>query len=251
MKKEKINSLKEKAKKLRKEVLTLAYKKGDGHLGGSFSEIEILVSLYEEVLTNNDKFILSKGHSCYPLYILLSSKGYKPKIIGHPEIDEKNDIFCTTGSLGHGLPIGVGMALARKLNSKKGKIYILMGDGEIQEGTTWESSLIAVHNKLDNLVVIIDKNNLQALDYTSNVLLIKNFKEIFQQLGYYVLEIDGHSFPETIKALKTKVLNRPLLIIANTIKGKGVSFMENDPKWHARQISSEEFRLAYKELDNK
>jgi transketolase len=249
MNKTEIKKLEQKARKLRRDVLGLALEKGDGHLGGSFSEIEILISLYQKILRDIDKFILSKGHSCYPLYILLQEKGFQPKISGHPDIDEKNGIWCTTGSLGHGLPIGVGMALSRKLMNKKGKIYVLLGDGEIQEGTTWESSLIATHHKLDNLVVIIDKNNLQALDSIKNVLYLKNFKEIFQELGYYVIEINGHSFPEIIKALKTKVSGKPILIIANTIKGKGVSFMENDPKWHARQISLEEFKMAYKELD--
>ncbi|MGE4554832.1 MAG: transketolase [Candidatus Paceibacterota bacterium] len=249
MNKTEIKKLEQKARKLRRDVLDLALEKGDGHLGGSFSEIEILISLYQKILRDIDKFILSKGHSCYPLYILLQEKGFQPKISGHPDIDEKNGIWCTTGSLGHGLPIGVGMALSRKLMNKKGKIYVLLGDGEIQEGTTWESSLIATHHKLDNLVVIIDKNNLQALDSIKNVLYLKNFKEIFQELGYYVIEINGHSFPEIIKALKTKVSGKPILIIANTIKGKGVSFMENDPKWHARQISLEEFKMAYKELD--
>lgn len=251
MNKKREKFLEEKAKELRKNVLKLALEKGDGHLGGSFSIIEILISLSEEVLNKEDKFILSKGHSCYPLYILLREKGYKPKISGHPEIDEKNGIWCTTGSLGHGLPIGVGMALARKLKPTKGRIYVLMGDGEVQEGTTWEASLIACHHKLDNLTVIIDKNNLQALDSVKNILYLKNLKRVFQELGYYVLEIDGHSISQITKALKIKAHQKPVLIIAKTIKGKGVSFMENDPKWHARQISLEEFQMASKELESK
>jgi transketolase len=249
MLKREINELKEKAKKLRRDVLDLALQKGDGHLGGSFSEIEILISLYYKILTKNDKFILSKGHACYPLYIILQEKGLQPKILGHPDIDIENGIYCTTGSLGHGLSIAVGMALARKFIKRKGRIYVLLGDGELQEGTTWEASLTAVHHKLNNLVVIIDKNNLQALESVKNVVSFKNLKKVLQEIGYDVVEINGHSFPAIIKSLKKKILGKPLLIIANTIKGKGVSFMENDPKWHARQAILEEVKNAYKELE--
>lgn len=249
MEAEKINKLREKAKKLRRDVLDLALETGEGHLGGSFSEIEILISLYSKILKDDDKFILSKGHACYPLYILLREKGYNPKISGHPDIDEENGLYCTTGSLGHGLPIGVGMALARKILGKKGRIYVLIGDGEIQEGTTWESSLIAVHYKLDNLTVIIDHNKLQALGLIDNIVALGNLKNKFKEFGYNVLEINGHSFPEIIKALKEKPYGKPQMIIAHTIKGKGVSYMENDPKWHARKVTLDEVKEAYKELE--
>ncbi|MDO8435960.1 MAG: transketolase [bacterium] len=250
MEEEEINKLKEKAKKLKRDVLDLSLEMGgDGHLGGSFSEIEILISLYDRIIKDDDKFILSKGHACYPFYILLREKGYNPKISGHPDIDEENGIYCTTGSLGHGLPIGVGMALARKILGKKGRIYILMGDGECQEGTTWESSLIASHHKLDNLTVIIDHNKLQALEPIDNVVSLGNLKNKFRELGYDVLEIDGHSFPEIIKALKEESCGAPKMIIAHTIKGKGVSYMENDPKWHARKVILDEVKEAYKELE--
>lgn len=247
---EEINQLKERAKKLRRNVLDLALEMGgDGHLGGSFSEIEILISLYDRIMKDDDKFILSKGHACYPLYILLREKGYNPKISGHPDIDEKNGICCTTGSLGHGLPIGVGMALARKILNKKGRIYVLMGDGEIEEGTTWESSLLAVHHQLDNLTVIIDHNKLQALEPLANIVSYGNLKNKFEEIGYSVLEIDGHSFPEIIEALEEKSETKPRMIIAHTIKGKGVSYMENDPKWHGRKVTLEEVKEAYKELE--
>lgn len=248
MERKEIEKLKNKAKKLRRQVLNLALKKGDGHLGGSFSEIEILISLYKKVMKKEDTFILSKGHACYPLYLILQEKGYSPKVCGHPEIDQKNGISCTTGSLGHGLPIAVGMALAKKILKKNGRVYVLMGDGEIQEGTTWESSLVAVHHKLDNLIVIIDYNKLQALEPLKKVVSFKNLKSLFKEIGYKVLEIDGHSFSEIIKALNAKTSNRPLMIIANTIKGKGVSFMENNPKWHARRAVFEEVKGAFEEL---
>ena len=245
-----ISKLKEKAKKLRRDVLNLALETGgEGHLGGSFSEIEILISLYDRIMKDDDKFILSKGHACYPLYVLLRQKGYNPKISGHPDIDEENGICCTTGSLGHGLPIGVGMALARKILGKKGRIYVLMGDGEIEEGTTWESSLIAFHHRLDNLTVIIDHNKIQALEPINKILSLGNLKKKFKEFGYNVLEIDGHAFPEIIKALKEKPKKSPQMIIAHTIKGKGVSYMENDPSWHARKVVLYEVKEAYKQLE--
>jgi len=250
MEQEEINKFKVKAKKLRKDVLDLALETGgDGHLGGSFSEIEVLIALYEKIMADDDKFILSKGHACYPLYILLRERGYDPKISGHPDIDEANGICCTTGSLGHGLPIGVGMAMARKLLGKPGRIYVLMGDGEIQEGTTWESSLIAIRHKLDNLTVIIDHNKLQALEPLKNIISFDSLKDKFKEIGYDALEVDGHSFPEIIEAFKEKPKGKPQMVVAHTTKGKGVSYMENDPKWHGRKVISEEVKDAYKELE--
>jgi transketolase len=249
MEEKNIQKLKERAKELRKSVLDLTLETGEGHLGGNFSEIEILISLYDETITDNDKFILSKGHACYPLYILLREKGNNPTISEHPSIDEENGICCTTGSLGHGLPIGVGMALARKLSKKDGKIYVLMGDSELQEGTTWEASLIASHYRLDNLVVIVDYNKLQALGAIDDILSLGDLTKKFKEFGFNVSRIDGHSFPEIINSLKEKIKEKPRMIIADTIKGKGVSFMENDPKWHARKASADDIKKARRELD--
>lgn len=250
MEMEEIKKFRERAKKLRRDVLCLSLEKGgDGHLGGSFSEIELLISLYDKIMEVNDKFILSKGHACYPLYVLLREKGYNPKISGHPDIDEKNGICCTTGSLGHGLPIAAGMALARKQLKRKGRIYVLMGDGELQEGTTWETSLLAVHHKLDNLTVIVDHNKLQALEPTVNVVSMGSLKNKFEEIGYDVLETEGHSFPEIIKVLQEKPRGKPQMIIAHTIKGKGVSFLENVPKWHGRKVILDEIKEAFKELE--
>ncbi len=241
--------LEEKALELRKKVLDLSLETGDAHLGGSFSEIEILISIYE-ILKEDDKFILSKGHACFPHFILLREKGYSPKIMGHPEIDIKNKIYCTTGSLGHGLPIGVGMALARKLKNKKGRIYILMSDGECQEGTTWESSLIASHHKLDNLIVILDYNKIQALDKIENILSLNNLRKKFESFGWYVTEVDGHNFSDLVSALQLKI-NKPHMIVAHTTKGKGVSFIENNPEWHSKRPTPERLNPAYEELNLK
>lgn len=242
-------NLENKARQIRREVLNIALEEGEAHLGGSFSEIEILISLYDYALEKEDKFILSKGHACYPLYILLREKGFNPRIQTHPDLDEKNGIYATTGSLGHGLPMAVGMAIARKKLNKNGDIYVLISDGECQTGTTWESALIASKYKLDNLKVIVDYNKLQALDLISKVLPLENLKYKFEAFNWYVEEIDGHEFKEIIPALKKREKDKPYIIIANTIKGKGVSYMENNPQWHGKRVTSERVAKAYEELN--
>jgi len=237
------------ANELRKKVLDLVAQTGEGHLGGSFSEIEILISLYDIILEEEDQFILSKGHAYLPLYLLLKERGHNPQLTVHPDKDPQNGIPITTGSLGHGLPIAVGMALARKILNKKGKIYVLMGDGECQEGTIWESLLIASHHKLDNLIVIVDNNKFQSLDKLDNVCSLGNLRKKFEAFDWQVEEINGHSIKEVIFSLKEPCLGKPKIIIANTIKGKGVGFMENNAQWHAKIPTPEELNLAYKELE--
>lgn len=240
------NDLSKKAKELRRNVLKLASETGEAHIGGSFSQIEILVSLYDEVLKDQDKFILSKGHAYAPLYLLLKEKGYNPHFSGHPDIDVENGICCTTGSLGHGLPIGTGMAFARKLKGQKGRIYVLMSDGECQEGTTWEASDIASQYKLSNLITIVDYNEIQALSRVEDV-SPANFMNKFNAFGWYVDEVDGHNFQQLISTLKKEV-EKPHMIIAHTTKGKGVSYMENDSSWHAKPPTEEQLKQAYEEL---
>ncbi len=232
---------------LRIKVLDLSLETGLAHIGGSFSMIELLVSLYDDILKEDDKFILSKGHACLPYYLLLREKGYNPHLSGHPEIDIKNGIPCTTGSLGHGLPISVGMAMARKFKDHPGRIYVMMSDGECQEGTTWESSLIASRHKLNNLTAIIDYNKIQATDWVNNVLPLGDLGKKFEAFGWHHIEIDGHNQYEISSALKTET-DQPYAIIANTIKGKGVSYMENDPAWHAKKPTPERLQKAYNEL---
>lgn len=244
-----INELEEKAKKLRKDVLDLAVKTGEAHLGGALSEIEILLSLYSYILKPEDKFILSKGHSCFPYYLLLREKGYNPTISGHPDIDEQHGIYCTSGSLGHGLPLAAGIAFAKKLKEESGQIYVLLGDGECQEGTIWETSLIASKYKLNNLTAIIDYNRIQGSECIEKVLpLPQNLKVTFENLGWNTLEVNGHDFKEIISALNERSAENPKMIIANTIKGKGISFMENNPKWHGGVPKGEELDKAYEEL---
>lgn len=244
-----MGELEEKAKQLRKQVLELGMSEKKAHYGGSFSVVEILIALHERVLKPEDKFILSKGHAYPTLCLLLRNCGLNPCVAVHPDMDISNKIFCTTGSLGHGLPQGIGMALARKMQNKPGKIYVITGDGECEEGTTWESALIAPRFKLNNLVWIVDRNTLQALDKIENVLPLGNLAEKIKTFGWNVLEVDGHSFPELLEAFEKTAEDRPTAIIAHTKKGKGISYMENEPKWHTRLPNEEELKQAYKELE--
>ena len=245
-----IEKLKKKALSLRKKTFFKFIEKGEAHLGGSFSMIEILLTIYENFLKKNDKFILSKAHASFPLCILLREKGFDTKIKTHLEIDEKNGISCTTGSLGHGLPIATGMAFARKKLNKKGKIFVLVSDGECQEGTTWESLLIASKHKLDNLIIIVDYNKLQALNKLKDALPLDNLTAKFKAFNCNCIEIkDGHNFKSLIKGFKQiKKIGKPNVIIANTIKGKGIKEFENDTIWHARQLKGEEIKIGKKRL---
>jgi transketolase len=239
-----------KAKKLRQDTFLAFIKKGEAHLGGSFSMIETLLTLYEVVMKKNDKFILSKAHASYPLCILLRAKGLNPELTTHLELDAKNGINCTTGSLGHGLPISTGMALARKKQKISGTIYVMMSDGECQEGTTWESLLIASKHKLDNLVVIIDYNKIQALSRLKDVLPLENLPNKFKAFNWNCIEVkDGHSFKSLISSFKKKnKKGKPLAVIVNTIKGKGIKEFENDPVWHARKITEKDIEIGKKKL---
>jgi len=245
-----LNSLKLKAKKLRKKVFNAFIEKKEAHLGGSFSMIEILIAIYEIFLNKSDKFILSKSHASFPLVLLLIEKGFKPKLTTHLEIDEKNGIYCTTGSLGHGLPIATGMAFARKKINKKGKIYVLISDGECQEGTTWESLLIASKHKLDNLVILIDYNKIQALSKLDEALPLANLNKKIKSFNCNCFNVsNGHSFNSIINSLKKiKKNKKPNVFIFNTIKGKGIKEFENDPVWHARKLNEKEIILGKKRL---
>jgi transketolase len=242
--------LKKKAKKLRQDTFLAFIEKGEAHLGGSFSMIETLIALYEIILKKNDKFILSKSHSSFPLCLLLKEKGLNPKITTHLEIDTKNGIYCTTGSLGHGLPIATGMAFARKIKNIKGKIYVMLSDGECQEGTTWESLLIASKHKLDNLILLIDYNKIQALSKLKDALPLHDLTKKFKSFNCNCINIkNGHSFKSIISSLKKKnIKNKPTVIIINTIKGKGIKEFENDPVWHARKLAGHEKEIGKKRL---
>ena len=227
----------QKAIELRKDTFNAFIKKGEAHLGGSFSLIEILITLFFKILKKNDKFILSKSHASFPLCIILKNKGFNPKLTTHLEIDKKNGIHCTTGSLGHGFPIAAGMAFAKKKLKKKGKIFVLISDGECQEGTTWETMLISSKHKLDNLFLIIDYNKIQALSKLDDALPLHNLSKKIKSFNWNCVEVkNGHSFNELITKFTRKFKNNlPTAFIVNTTKGKGIKKFENDPSWHARK----------------
>ena len=239
-----------KARKLRQDTFLAFIKKGEAHLGGSFSIIEILLTLYEIIMKKNDKFILSKAHASFPLCLLLKKKGLKPRLTTHLEIDTKNGIHCTTGSLGHGLPIAAGMAFSRKQQKIPGKVYVMISDGECQEGTTWESLLIGSKHKLDNLVVLVDYNKIQALSKLKDALPLGDLCTKFKAFNWNCIEVkDGHSFKSLITSFKRKnKKGKPLAIIINTIKAKGIKEFENDPVWHARKLQGKEIEIGKKKL---
>ena len=239
-----------KAKELRQQTFNAFVEHGEAHLGGSFSMIEMLLALYESVLQEEDKFILSKAHASFPLCLLLRQKGFNTKISTHLELDPANGIHCTTGSLGHGLPIATGMAMARKRLNHPGRIYVMISDGECQEGTTWESLLIGAAHALDNLIVLVDYNKIQALTTLNEALPLDNLSAKFKAFNWECEEImDGHSFDQLVPALKkTSSISKPRVLIAHTVKGRGIRAFENDPAWHARKIKGEDLQIGIEEL---
>ena len=266
-----MNSL-ELAKKIRIESLKMVNRINGSHIGSAFSMVDILSVLYTDILCvdcknpnliNRDRFILSKGHACSSLYACLGLKGFfstsKLETYGKNDSNLMNHVShkvpgveFSTGSLGHGLPFGLGKALALKTNNINSNVYVLIGDGELAEGSNFESILIAAHHNLDNLVLIIDHNNLQSLTTVDNTLKLKPFKEKFESFGWNYMEVDGHNhndLKQIFKSLK-KIKKQPSVIIANTIKGKGVSFMENKVEWHYKAPNDEELITAIKEVED-
>jgi transketolase len=236
------------SKQIRRDALMLSKANGGYHYGGTFSTIEILIALYDNVLNIDDKFILSKGHACWGYYVLLRELGLNPSLEGHPHLDEANGVDYTTGSEGHGFPAGVGMAFAKKKLGKKGRVYVLMGDGECQEGTTWESLLLAAHHKLNNLTVIVDSNKIQGSGFVNDILPLPDMLTIAHACNWSTLEADGHDVDDLKRDLVIQPISGPLLIVANTIKGKGVDFMENKPEWHSKWPNPTEEAEILKQL---
>ena len=267
---EQINYLDLTSKKLRRRILNVAMGKG-GHIGGSFSAVDIILTLYKNVLNidledpkwpERDRFILSKGHCSLALYAVLEEIGFlEPgeldnytlkgsRLAGHTEHFEIPAIEMTTGSLGHGISCAAGMALAAKISGKNWKVFCVVGDGECNEGSVWETLLFAAQQNLKNLIIIVDNNKMESLDLTKNILSIEPLAEKFTSFNFEVREIDGHNFEEVFAALTTQPkFNKPVIIVANTVKGKGVSFMENTPMWHYRAPSEAELKNGLAELD--
>lgn len=256
---------------LRKKLLKYIYDAGAGHTGGSLSCVDILNVLYNRVLNvdpenfknpDRDRYIQSKGHSVEALYVTLADCGFFPEsdletlckyqshYIGHPT-KKVHGIEQNTGALGHGLPICVGEAIAAKLDNKSHRIFTLMGDGELPEGSNWEAFLAAAHHKLDNLYVILDYNKQQITGSTSDVLNTESVSEKLESFGWKVTEVDGHNLQELGKALNNGPveMGKPTFIIAHTIKGKGVSYMEGVVKWHHGVPDPEQYKQAIRELE--
>ena len=274
--KEKIERLKEHARQVRLRVLDMGVRAGGGHLAPGFSSTEILVALYDEVLRidpknpkweDRDRFILGKGHGCMPLYVLLAQKGFfdekhldtfcKPgSILGcHPDSKLIPGLEATTGSLGLGLSIGLGMALAGRYDRKHYRVFVLLGDGECQEGSIWESMMYAGSNGFDNVTIIIDNNKYGATAALIDTVDVEPLAKKLDAFNFNVREVDGHDFRELLPALESAPYEegKPSAVIAHTTKGRGVSFMEKayengDPKWHYRVPEGEELKRARKDL---
>lgn len=267
-----VEALKKIAVEVRKDIIEEVYSAKSGHPGGALSCADILTVLYFNQMNvdekkpedpNRDRLILSKGHASPALYAVLAEKGYFPKeelknfrkigskLQGHPDMKNIPGVDMTTGSLGQGLSAGVGMALASKMDKAGCKIYCILGDGEIEEGQVWEALTAASKNKLDNLCVILDNNNLQIDGEIEKVGGMSNITEKLLSFGFNVVNINGHNIDEIIDAITTakQTKGKPTAIIAKTVKGKGVSFMENNASWHGKAPNEEEYDLAIEELN--
>ena len=259
------------ALKIRKNAVNMTSAGGSSHIGSILSIADILAVLYGSVMNykadepkwkGRDRFILSKGHAGAGVYAALAESGFMPveklrthyqdgsDLSGHVSHKGIPGVEFSTGSLGHGLPVATGMALAAKINRDKHNIYVLMSDGECDEGSNWEAALFAPHHKLDNLVVIIDRNKLQSIHSTEDTLSLEPFVDKWQAFGWNVVDVDGHDHQKLLDACGSMVTGKPLCIIANTTKGKGVSFMEDNILWHYRSPQGEEYNAAMQELDN-
>jgi transketolase len=260
------------AKRLRRHIITMIGKAGSGHPGGSLSSVEILTTLYFRVLRHKprdpqwpdrDRFILSKGHAAPVLYATLAECGYFPveelltlrqmdsRLQGHADRTVTPGVEMSSGALGQGLSFGIGVALAGWLDSKDYQVYVLLGDGECDEGQVWEGAMAAAHFKVDNLVAIVDNNGQQIGGWNRDVMNLDPFPAKWQAFGWQVIEVDGHSIPQLIQAFDRakKIKGQPTVIIAHTVKGKGVSFMENNPDFHGKAPNAEEVKIALKELE--
>jgi len=266
-----IKNLKERAANIRRGIILATGAAGSGHPGGSLSAADILSVLYFHEMNHNpkdptmqdrDKFVLSKGHASPGLYAVLAESGYFPKediltfrkinskFQGHPDSKKLPGVETCTGSLGQGFSMSIGMALAGRLDKSKGRVYVLLGDGELQEGIVWEAAMAAGHYSLDNMVAIVDWNGLQIDGKNDDVMTVTPIAEKFEAFGWHTLSIDGHDIPEIIEALKDarSTKGKPTVIVAKTHKGKGVSFMEDQAGWHGKAPNEEEVEKALAEI---
>jgi transketolase len=270
-----LTKLNEIAQELRRDIMRMACKAGGSHIASAFSIVEILTALYfggvlhydpqNPFMAGRDRFILSKGHAGSALYATLAKAGFISETLldsycqagtilgGHPRMDDIPGVEATTGALGHGFPFAVGIALAGKMDNRNYRVFSLMGDGECQEGTIWEAALFAGHHRLSQLTAIIDYNKIQAMDRLDTIVMLEPFADKWRAFGWEVSEVDGHDISELIVQLRKEKQagTPPQLIIAHTIKGKGVSFMEGVPIWHYRLPNPEEMEIVCRELNFK
>lgn len=260
------------SKSIRKNILKMVTISKSSHVGSAMSIVEILTVLYFKKLNidpssptkkGRDRFILSKGHASAALYATLSERGFFSKDLldkyftdggvlpGHLDRDTGLGVEVSSGSLGHGLSIGLGMALAAKRDNKNFKIYVLMSDGECDEGSTWEAAMLAAHLKLDNLIAIIDYNKIQSFGRVKEVIDLEPLSDKWVSFGWAVKEADGHNYNELLDSLESLPIEegRPSMIIAHTIKGKGVSFMEDKLEWHYKSPSQDQYEKAIQEIE--
>lgn len=259
------------AKQTRRYIIDMITAAKSGHPGGSLSAVEILVTLFFDVLRHDpsnpkwpqrDRFLLSKGHACPVLYAVMAECGYTPVqelnnlrklgsiYQGHPDVRFIPALEASTGSLGEGLSIGLGMALAARLDASPSRTYVVLGDGEIQEGQIWEAAMFGSFHKVDNIVAIVDYNGIQLDGFVKDIMDVSPLAEKWRSFGWHTLEIDGHSIPELQKAFAeaSSTKGKPTAIVAHTVKGKGVSFMENNPKFHGVAPTEQERQKALQEL---
>lgn len=268
---ERIKKLEERARTIRRDIISMLAESGSGHPGGSLSATDILVSLFFDWMKHKpdnpkwaerDRFVLSKGHGCPALYSVLAEAGYFDKkhlmtlrklgsiLQGHPDMNKVPGVEMSTGSLGQGLSTAVGMALAGKLDKKDSRVYAMIGDGESQEGQIWEAAMAAAHYKLDNLCVFQDHNGMQIDGKTDDIMCLGDITAKWKAFGWNTIEINGHDIKQILEALdKAKQFKgKPTMVVANTVKGKGVSFMENNVDWHGVAPKKEERDKALQEI---
>ena len=266
-----LEEMKQVALRLRRHIVTMISKAASGHPGGSLSAVEILTALYFKVLRHGpaytcapdrDRFILSKGHAAPALYATLAEAGYIPleelstlrslgsRLQGHTDCTAIPGIEMSAGALGQGLSFAIGVALAGRLDGLDYKVYVLMGDGECDEGQVWEAAMAAAHFKLDNLIAIVDRNEIQLDGWTKDIMSLEPFADKWRGFGWHVIEVDGHDLALVIDALEKakEVKGKPAVVIAHTVKGKGVSFMENNADFHGKAPTAEQLEIALKEL---
>ncbi len=267
-----VDELEKIARKIRRHIIIMTGNAGSGHPGGSLSAADIVTALYFNIMRHDpenpawpdrDRFILSKGHAAPLLYAALAESGYFPletlptlrklgsSLQGHADSNVTPGVEMTAGSLGQGLSFSVGVALAGRLNSQDYRVYVMLGDGECDEGQVWEAAMAAAHFRVDNLTAIVDNNGLQIDGWNRDVMNIEPLNDKWKSFGWHVIEVDGHNIPRLLDAFKEaqSVKGKPSVIIAHTVKGKGVSFMENNVDFHGKAPNAEQVELALKELE--